>query len=331
VGKEPIRRHAGFLGFTRVTLDRRKPEGREEPIPVLDVEPRSKRRPATLLGPTRRRRWRGGRSVIIFALLVLFGVGYSFPPEQETARSVIHPSVHLDTPSRPSAAGTVRSPIRRDDASLGQEAKEKVLAERLSAPAKNCGELRVLVDRSHSLPPDYVPDDLVPLRAYRVPTLGSEVLQLRRDAAEQLERLVEVAAVDGEELVVASAYRSYEEQQASHDRLVSVYGSRRADAMSATPGHSQHQLGTAVDFTNAAASYQVWMLFGETTAYWWLEHHAREYGFVQAYPRGKEEETGYQWEPWHYRYVGVENAQRLQDSGLSLQQFLEREGIIPHC
>jgi D-alanyl-D-alanine carboxypeptidase len=73
------------------------------------------------------------------------------------------------------------------------------------------------------------------------------------------------------------------------------------------------------------------MPFGETSTYWWLEHHAWEYGFVLAYPRGKEAETGYQWEPWHYRYVGVENAQRLEESGLSLQEFLEREGIMPHC
>jgi D-alanyl-D-alanine carboxypeptidase len=101
--------------------------------------------------------------------------------------------------------------------------------------------------------------------------------------------------------------------------------------MSATPGHSQHQLGTAVDFTNAAVSYQVWLPFGKTSAYWWLEHHAREYGFVLAYPRGKEEKTGYEWEPWHYRYVGVENAQRLEKSSLSLQEFLEREGVLPRC
>jgi zinc D-Ala-D-Ala carboxypeptidase len=268
--------------------------------------------------------------LVVIALVFVFGVGYSFPPEQETVRSVIQPSIHSDKPSRPSAAGAEQSAIRSNEDSLGHEAKENVIAQRLSAPAETCGELRVLVDRSHSLPPDYVPDDLVPLRAYGVPTLGSDVLQLRRDAAEHLGRLVEIAAVDGEELVVASAYRSYEEQQVSHERLASVYGAR-VDGMSATPGHSQHQLGTAVDFTNAVANYQVWLPFGETTAYWWLKHRAREYGFVQAYPRGQERETGYQWEPWHYRYVGVENAQRLQEICLSLQEFLEREGIMPHC
>jgi D-alanyl-D-alanine carboxypeptidase len=157
----------------------------------------------------------------------------------------------------------------------------------------------------------------------RFPTLGSELL--RREAAEHLGRLVEGAAADGVELVVASAYRSYEDQQFSHERLMSVFGAG-AGMMSAMPGHSQHQLGTAVDFTNAAAGYQVWVPFAQTSAYWWLERRAWEYGFVLAYPRGKVEQTGYQWEPWHYRYVGVEDAKRLEKKDLSLQEFLEREG-----
>jgi D-alanyl-D-alanine carboxypeptidase len=299
---------------------------------VLDVRPRRKRRSANLHGPTRkhRRRRRRGRLVVILAVVSLFGVGYLFPPEHETIRSVIQPSLYSETPSRPSTAGAEGVAVRSSEDSLGEEAKEKILAQRLSAPVETCGELRVLIDRSHSLPPDYIPDDLVALHAYGVPTLGSDVLGLRRDAAEHLGRLVEAAAVDGEELVVASAYRSYEEQQISHQRLASVYGAG-ANGMSATPGHSQHQLGTAVDFTNAAIGYQVWLHFGETTAYWWLEHHAREYGFVLAYPRGKEEKSGYKWEPWHYRYVGVETARRLKESGLSLQGFLEREDVMPRC
>jgi zinc D-Ala-D-Ala carboxypeptidase len=153
---------------------------------------------------------------------------------------------------------------------------------------------------------------------------------LRRGAAEHLGGLVEVATADGEELVVASAYRSYHEQRLSHQRLTSVFGTG-ADRTSATPGHSQHQLGTAVDFTNAAAGYQLWVPFARTSAHRWLEQHAWEYGFVLAYPLGKEEETGYKWEPWHYRYVGVENARRLEVSDLSLQEFLERSGTTPHC
>ena len=268
--------------------------------------------------------------VILAPIVCLFGVAYSLPPEQDTVWSVFQPSTHSETPSQTSAGGPEKSAARSNEDLLGEEAKEKILAHRLSARVETCSDLRVLVDRSHSLPPDYVPDDLVPLRAYGVPTLGSDTLLLRGDAAEHLGHLVAAAALDGEELVVASAYRTYEEQQISHERLESVYGAG-ANGASATPGHSQHQLGTAVDFTNAAVSYQVWMPFGETTANWWLQRHAQKYGFVLAYPKGKEMETGYQWEPWHYRYVGVENVQRLQESGLSLQEFLEREGVMPHC
>ncbi|HSL00421.1 MAG TPA: M15 family metallopeptidase [Rubrobacteraceae bacterium] len=199
-----------------------------------------------------------------------------------------------------------------------------------SEARRKCDDLRVLVDQRHTLSSDYVPKDLVSLHDYGVPILGSEALHLRREAAENLGRLVEDAAAYGEELVVASAYRSYRDQRTSHSRLASVYGAEAA-GMSATPGHSQHQLGTAVDFTNAAASYQVWLPFGETSASLWLEHNAWKYGFILAYPSGKEDETGYQWEPWHYRYVGVENARRIVESGVSLQKFLEREGVTPRC
>ena len=100
--------------------------------------------------------------------------------------------------------------------------------------------------------------------------------------------------------------------------------------MSAAPGHSQHQLGTAVDFTNSVAAYQVQPVFGQTSAAWWLQNHATRYGFVLSYPPGKDE-TGYRFEPWHYRYIGVENAGRLHESGLSLQEFLVREHVLPDC
>jgi len=192
-----------------------------------------------------------------------------------------------------------------------------------------CDDPRVLVDREHALPADYAPDDLVSLQDLGVPTLGGDAL-LRREAAGNLERLVASAAAVGEELTVTSAYRSYADQSDSYARLVSIYG-RGADKTSAPPGHSQHQLGTAVDFTNAAVGYEVRRRFGRTTASLWLQDHAHEYGFVLSYPPGREAETGYHWEPWHYRYVGAENARRVQESPLDLQGYLMQEGVLPRC
>jgi D-alanyl-D-alanine carboxypeptidase len=233
--------------------------------------------------------------------------GYVLVEVQQTRIQPVRKPITPPKPTLADAGGTTRSP-----------------------PEKSCDDLRVLVDRSHPLPPDYYPKDLVPLWAYGIPTLGGAEMLLRREAAEHLGRMVEDAAADGEELVVASAYRSYVDQRISHARMASVYGTE-AGTMSATPGHSQHQLGTAADFTNGAAGYEVWRPFGDTSASYWLREHAREYGFVLAYPSGRGTETGYQWEPWHYCYVGPENAERLDSSGLSLQEFLTREDVLPRC
>lgn len=86
-----------------------------------------------------------------------------------------------------------------------------------------------------------------------------------------------------------------------------------------------------MDFTNAEANYAVWQGFGRTAASRWLERNAPRYGFVMAYPMGEQEETGYAWEPWHYRYIGEPAVRQLQRSGLGLQEFLVREGVLPRC
>ncbi len=196
-------------------------------------------------------------------------------------------------------------------------------------PADSCDDLRVLVDHEHSLPPDYAPTDLVALESYGIPTLDAGPV-LRRKATRQLDRLMDAAAADEEELIIASAFRTYAEQQSTFDQFTDVYGDE-TDTVSAPAGQSQHQLGTAVDFTNSAAEYRLWWPFGDTTGSTWLLENAPDYGFVLAYPDGKEAETGYQWEPWHYRYVGIKNAKRISKENFTLQEFLVREGVRPKC
>jgi zinc D-Ala-D-Ala carboxypeptidase len=292
------------MGTAPVIRERSTAKGKAGVSTGARSGPPRKGRSARSLRRSGERRRRGRRLAVFLALLFAFGVGHSIVG---LAEGRIASSVGPDAP----AAGLPKDKARK-----------------VTSSATTCDDLGVLVDRSHSLPPDYVPRDLVPLRDYGVPTLGSEVL--RREAAEHLGRLVEGAAADGEKLVVASAYRSYENQQRSHESLRSVLGAG-AGRLSATAGHSQHQLGTAVDFTDAAVGYKLGVPFARTSGYRWLEQHAWEYGFVLAYPRGEEERTGYRWEPWHYRYVGVRDAKRIEHSGQSLQEFLERVGTTPHC
>lgn len=216
---------------------------------------------------------------------------------------------------------------KKDDARKPR--KELPAGPPLPAPAESCDDLRVRVDQDHPLPYGYAPRDLASLSAYGMPILGGEAL-LRREAADQLGRLMAAAAADGEDLTIASAYRSFADQQASYAHWTDFYG-QGAGGMSAPPGHSQHQLGTAVDFTNAATNYEVHQNFGLTSGSTWLEKNAPEYGYVMAYPKGQEAKTGINWEPWHYRYVGKENVARMRAGDMNLNDFLVEEGVLPRC
>lgn len=195
-------------------------------------------------------------------------------------------------------------------------------------PRGSCSDPLVIVDRQHGLPPDFEPQNLVPLSAYGVPTLGSDKL-LNEDAARHLTRMVEEA---GEiELVVGSAYRSHSDQQVSYAYWSDYHEDDNAGGVSAPPGYSEHQLGTTVDFTNAAAGYELTQRFGYTKAARWLKQNAWRYGFALSYPRNRMGETGYSWEPWHFRYIGEKNAREWHDSGIVLHEFLQRNGVRPGC
>jgi D-alanyl-D-alanine carboxypeptidase len=275
--------------------------------------------------------WRRHRLKLAAVALILVGLIALWlspvGPEELTLASSVRLSAEGSPHPPENEARTVPVWARKN------EAQQRVMLENarqvVSQERDTCDNWLVLVDRPHALPQGYVPNDLVSLPAAGVPTVGSRNLMLRREAAEHLKDLTAAATADGEELVVASAFRSYLHQRYTYERLKSIYGSE-ADTMSASPGHSQHQLGTAVDFTNWVAAYRVQPIFGHTSAAWWLLDHAPTYGFVLSYPPGKNE-TGYRFEPWHYRYIGVENAGRLQKSGHSLQEFLVREGVSPRC
>ena len=90
------------------------------------------------------------------------------------------------------------------------------------------------------------------------------------------------------------------------------------DTFSARPGHSEHQTGLALDINVASSSAH----FENTPAFAWLKEHCAQYGFILRYDQGKEDITGYRFEPWHYRYVGVETAQAVMEQGLAYEEYL---------
>jgi D-alanyl-D-alanine carboxypeptidase len=174
-----------------------------------------------------------------------------------------------------------------------------------------------LLDTNLRLPADYEPWDLVPVR--RAGLAGSG--RVRKLLIEDLSALAAEARAKGKPLAVRSAYRSYALQEATFDSWVRRAGYEQALLFSARPGHSEHQLGTAIDFTTAPG-VPLSSTFGASPAGKWLARNGWKYGFVMSYPKGKRRQSCYGYEPWHWRYVGRERAADIQASGQVPRRYL---------
>ena len=171
----------------------------------------------------------------------------------------------------------------------------------------------LLVNESHRLAADYVPEGLVNLYNQRHSfRMASSEIYLTRETYEAMEKMFHAAeAADMNGYIVTSGYRSYQRQQ-------EVYAESEP-GKAQQPGASEHQTGLAFDVTVETADG-----FESTPQYGWLMAHAHEYGFIQRYPANKADVTGISYEPWHYRYVGVDAATRMHASGQTLEEFLAR-------
>lgn len=152
----------------------------------------------------------------------------------------------------------------------------------------------------------YVPADLI--------VVGNQ--QLRKEAAESLALMQKQVS-----LTPASGYRSYDRQAQLYDDYVKQDGQDLADRYSARPGYSEHQSGLAMDFSPIEDSFKF------TTASAWLKQNAHSYGWVLRYPLNKELITGYQYEPWHWRYIGVKDASDMKSKGIeTLEEYYNLAG-----
>lgn len=131
----------------------------------------------------------------------------------------------------------------------------------------------------------------------------------------QFEKLTAAAALEGLNIYFASGFRSYDYQSEIYNGYVSDYGQASADTFSARPGYSEHQSGLAIDVNSIDDS------FAGTPEAIWLAEHCYEYGFILRYPQGKQDITGYKYEPWHIRYVGTDLSYPIYESGLTVEEY----------
>lgn len=176
-----------------------------------------------------------------------------------------------------------------------------------SSTGSTASSLTVVVNKRHPLsPPDYVPANLVGIGNGQV---------ARAEAAQALTSLLAAAQKAGRPMYALSGYRSYGTQSALYNSYVQSDGQAAADTYSARPGHSEHQTGLAIDVGNGTCNLEI--CFGTTATGKWLAANAHSYGFVIRYPNGKTGITGYQYEPWHLRYIGTSVSKDMHTKGIA--------------
>lgn len=177
-----------------------------------------------------------------------------------------------------------------------------------------------LVNRSDTLPIDYVPANIaIPEVATRTDKSTDE-RSVRADIHSDLKKMFEAAASYSYQLVIGSGYRSANLQSIYYNSAVASSGVTEASKYVAQPGQSEHQSGLAVDITTVSRACYLTECFADTSDGQWLAQNSYKYGFILRYPSGKETITGYNYEPWHFRYVGVDLATALYESKLTLDE-----------
>lgn len=185
------------------------------------------------------------------------------------------------------------------------------------------GSLWWIVNKKRPLPDGYVPPDLVTPNVTINTKKSQAENQLRSDTASALEALFSSAKSAGHNLMLASGYRSTELQTVYYNGLIASSGQAAADRLSAKPGTSEHQTGLSLDVARADRHLYLEQTFGKDPAGVWLAEHVHEYGFIIRYPEGKESSTGYDYEPWHIRFVGKELAIELKNKQQTMEEFFD--------
>lgn len=181
---------------------------------------------------------------------------------------------------------------------------------------EDASKIDVLVNKYHKLDENYEPSDLTIIDS----KYASGTQKLRKEAQIKFEEMASDMAKENLKIYAGSTYRSYTYQKGLYDRYVKKDGFAAAETYSARSGYSEHQLGLAVDIVNDKWDY----LSENDKEYDYLVKNSYKYGFILRYPRGSEYVTGYMFEDWHFRYLGIELATKVFNSGLTYDEYIAR-------
>lgn len=284
---------------------------------------------------------RNKRTIIfgaIISFVLLLAIISSIFYKAEKAKEIAQPVAEQEAPSDNLQAQPVVEPQTQapqvEEKSKEQLSEEPVAEKPVEKSAENVAPATAapnedkLVSASGYIEgqqpptePTYIDGILIANKKYPLPATYNKGEDPTTKAA--FEEMAAAARLENIELVAFSGFRSYEYQTTLYNNYVKRDGQEKADRYSARPGHSEHQTGLAFDIGEKGRE-DLWLTseFGETEAGKWLVKNAHKYGFILRYPKGKEEITGFMYESWHFRYLGVDVATKVNESGVTLEEYL---------
>lgn len=173
----------------------------------------------------------------------------------------------------------------------------------------------IIANKYYTLGSKFIPENLVTLIECSKPNR-----QVTKETADAYTSMCQAMKKEGLNLLATSTYRSYQTQVSLYNGYVNQHGQAWADSCSSRAGHSEHQTGLTIDVITPTTDFST---FQYSKEFDWLQEHAHQYGFILRYPEGKDYLTGYEYEPWHYRYVGIEDATKIHELNITYDEYYE--------
>lgn len=209
--------------------------------------------------------------------------------------------------------------LKGDEPPTGEDKSIRGIPDLKDVLTYDDGDLLVLVNKYHGVTRDYEPKDMVEVDLSMAAWDG---IQIKKEAYDAFVEMFNDAAAQGYSFCICSGYRSYEYQQELFENALATQSEEEAHMFSAYPGRSEHHTGLAIDITSESMGWSLSQDFADYPEGKWLDEHCQNYGFILRYQKGKEDITGYQYEPWHFRYVGKEVAKEIMSKGITFEEYL---------
>lgn len=261
--------------------------------------------------------------LVLFLTSLVFLSGCGSPVKKKTPEQNQNEVTQNEGQKAPEN-GQSQSNQQANESNTSQAAASDLIMSNGVPTVKNPDDILVLVNKERNLPADWAPDDLTVPNVQFSFKGDSPKKNMREEAARALEELFQEAESEGIKLYAVSGYRSYATQKTLFNNEVKQYGEEAAKKSVAYPGQSEHQTGLCIDVSCESMNGLLSEKFADTKEGKWLNKHAKDFGFIIRYPKDKVDITGYEYEPWHIRYIGKKAAEYVVSNDITFDEYYEK-------